>query len=92
MNDQWLKTNNGVKWRWFIVSKKVEQINDYLFIDYKSNKINIGMNYIRVNDNKMSIRWNNDACSIPEISVLNHADSLGEYRLRRKRTVKEMGF
>jgi len=32
-----MNTNNGVKWR-FIVPKKVEQINDYLFIDtYKSN-------------------------------------------------------
>jgi len=27
--------------RWFIVTKKVEQINDYLFIDtYESNDIN----------------------------------------------------
>lgn len=32
--------NNSVEWRRFIVPKKVEQINDYLFIDtYKSNKI-----------------------------------------------------
>jgi len=37
--------NNGVKWRRFIVPKKVEQINDHLFIDtYKSNNINIGVN------------------------------------------------
>jgi len=37
-----VNTNNGVKWRRFIVPKKVEQINDYLFNDtYKSNKINI---------------------------------------------------
>jgi len=36
-----VKTNKSVKWRWFIVPTKVEQINDYLFIDtYKSNKIN----------------------------------------------------
>jgi len=38
-------TNSGVKWRIFIVPKKVEQINDHLFIDtYKSNNINIGVN------------------------------------------------
>jgi len=31
---------NSVKWRWFIVHKKVEQTNKYLFIDtYKLNKI-----------------------------------------------------
>jgi len=34
-----VNTNNGVKWR-FIVSKKVEQIND----TYKSNKIKVGVN------------------------------------------------
>jgi len=28
-----LNTNNDVKWRRFIVPKKVEQINDHLFID-----------------------------------------------------------
>jgi len=40
-----VNTNNGVKWRRFIVPKKVEQINDYLFIDtYKSNNIKIGVN------------------------------------------------
>jgi len=40
-----VNTNNGVKWRRFIVHKKVEQIDDYLFIDScKSNKINIGVN------------------------------------------------
>jgi len=36
---------------------KVEQINDYLFIDtYKSNRIKTGMNKMRVNDSKMSMR------------------------------------
>jgi len=36
----------------FIVPKKVEQINDYLFIDtYKSINIQIG-----VNDSEMSVR------------------------------------
>jgi len=35
-----VNTNNGVKWRRFIVPKKVEQINDHLFMDtYKSNNI-----------------------------------------------------
>jgi len=28
-----VNTNNGVKWRRFIVPKKVGQINDHLFID-----------------------------------------------------------
>jgi len=28
-----MNTKNGVKWRRFIVPKKVAQINDYLFID-----------------------------------------------------------
>jgi len=27
-----MNTNNGVKWRRFIVPKKVEKINDYVFI------------------------------------------------------------
>jgi len=39
-----MNTNNGVKWRRFIVPKKVEQINDHLFIDtYRSNNITIGV-------------------------------------------------
>jgi len=52
-----MNTNNGVKWRRFIVPKKVEQINDYLFIDtYKSNNIKIGMNDMTVNDSKMCMK------------------------------------
>jgi len=52
-----VNTNNGVKWRSFIVPKKVEQINDYLFIDtYKSNKIKIGVNKMMVNDSEMCVR------------------------------------
>jgi len=44
--------NNGVKWRRSIVPKKVEQINDYLFIEtYKSNKIKIGVNEMTVSLN-----------------------------------------
>jgi len=46
-----MNTNNGVKWR-FILLKKVEQINDHLFIDtYKSTNI-----YIEVNDSKLCVR------------------------------------
>jgi len=40
-----------------MVPKKVEQINDYLFIDtYRSNKIKIGVNAMRVNHNEMCVR------------------------------------
>jgi len=43
-----MNTNNDVKWRRFIVPKKVEQINDHLFIDtYKSNNIKFGVNDMR---------------------------------------------
>jgi len=39
------------------VPKKVEQINDYLFIDtYKSNILEFGMNAMRVNHCEMSMR------------------------------------
>jgi len=52
-----MNTNNGVKWRRFIVPKKVEHINDYLFIDtYKANNINIGVNKMTVNDSEMFVR------------------------------------
>jgi len=66
-----VNTNNGVKWRRFIVPKKVEQIKDHLFIDtYKSNNITIGVNDMMVNDSKMCVRWKDEAWSIPEISVM----------------------
>jgi len=43
---------------WFIVPKKVEQINDHLFIDtYKSNNIKIGVYDMTVNDSEMCVRW-----------------------------------
>jgi len=46
-----------VKWRRFIVPKKVEQINDYLFIDTrKSNNIKIGVNDVTANDSEMCVR------------------------------------
>jgi len=36
---------------------KCKQINDYLFIDtHKSNKMNIGVNEITVNDSEMCVR------------------------------------
>jgi len=52
-----VKTNNGVKWRRFIVPEKVEQIIGHLFIDtYKSNNINICVNDMTVNDSEMGVR------------------------------------
>jgi len=52
-----MNTNNDVKWRRFIVPKKVEQINEHLFIDtYKSNSIKIGVNNMTVNYSEMSVR------------------------------------
>jgi len=52
-----VNTNNGVKWRRFIVPEKVEQYNEYLFIDtYKSNNIKIGVNDMTVNDGEMCVR------------------------------------
>jgi len=52
-----VNTNNGVKWKRFIVPKKVEQINDHLFIDNdKSNNIKIGVNDMTVNDSEMCVR------------------------------------
>jgi len=72
--------NNSVKWSRFIVPRNVEQINDYLFIDTcKSNNIQIG-----VNDSEMCVRWKDRR--------YQSWDSLGEYRLRGKGRVKEMGF
>jgi len=71
-------------WWWFIVPKKVEQINDYLF-KVKKYK-HMWMNEMSVNDSR---RWNNE--SIPWRN--QSWDSLGECRLKlRKRTVKQIGF
>jgi len=37
--------------------KKVEQINDLIFIDtYKSNNLKIGVNDLTVNDSEMCVR------------------------------------
>jgi len=55
----------------YIVPKKVEKINNHLFIDtYKSNNIQIGVNDMTVNDSEMRVRWKDEAWSIPEISAL----------------------
>jgi len=52
-----MNTNKEVEWRRFIVPKKVEQINDHLFIDtYKSNNIKIGVNDVTVNYSEMCVR------------------------------------
>jgi len=52
-----MNTNKEVEWRRFLVPKKVEQVNDHLFIDtYKSNNIKIGVNDMMVNDSEMSVR------------------------------------
>jgi len=41
----------------YIVPKKVEQINDHLFIGtYKSNNIQMGVNGMTVNDSEMCVR------------------------------------
>jgi len=54
-----MNTNKMVEWRRFIVPKKVEKINDHLFIDtykLKLNNIKIGVNDMKVNDSEMSVR------------------------------------
>jgi len=52
-----MNTNNGVKWRKFIVPKKFEQINYHLFIDTcKSNNIQIGVNDVTVNYSEICVR------------------------------------
>jgi len=52
-----VNTNNGVIWWRFIVPRKVEQIDDHLFIDtYKSNNIQIGVNDMTVNGSDMCVR------------------------------------
>jgi len=52
-----VNTNNGVKWRRFIMPRNFEQINDHLFINtYKSNNIKIGVNDMTVNDSEMCVR------------------------------------
>jgi len=49
--------NYSVKWRCSIVPKKVEQNNDFLFLDtYRSNKIKIGVNEMTVNNSEMCVR------------------------------------
>jgi len=58
MITRWDNTNNGVQWMRSIVPKKVEQINDPLFIDtYKSNNIKIDVYDMTVNDSEMCVIW-----------------------------------
>jgi len=74
----------GVKWRRFIVPKKVEQINDHLFIvidTYKSNNIQIGVNDMTVNDSEMYVRWKDETWSITytvdTVQTQTHASHVG---------------
>jgi len=72
------------------VHKKVDQINDHLFIDtYKSSNINIDVNDTTVNDSEMCVKWKDEA---GQYRRYQSWDSLDEYRLRRKGRVIEMGF
>jgi len=68
-----VNTNNGVKWRRFIVPKKVEQINDHLFIDtFKSSNIKIGVNMIAICVCEMRRRSLVNTGDIsPEITLVN---------------------
>jgi len=53
-----MNKNNGVKWRRFIVPKKLKKLMTLgLFIHrHKSNNIKIGVNDMTVNDGEMSVR------------------------------------
>jgi len=51
-----MNANNGVKWRRFIVPKKLEPINDYNYSLNKSNSIKIGVNDMTVTDSEMCVR------------------------------------
>jgi len=52
------------------VLKNVEQIYELFTAIYTSNQTIMGINEMRVNDTQMSMRGNNEAWSIPEISFL----------------------
>jgi len=80
-----------VKWRSFIFynAPKLERLMLNIY-RHKSDQIKLGMNEMKVNDSYMSIRRNNEAWSIPEKSALR--EPIVEYRLRRKRTMKEVNF
>jgi len=51
---------------------------------------NIGINEMQVNDSEMSIR--DETTKLGQYRRYQSRDSPGEHRLRKKRTVKEMGF
>jgi len=62
---------NSVKWRWFSAKKLNKLITRPILIHrQKSNKIEIDMTKMKVNDSEMNTRFDNEAWSIPEISVL----------------------
>jgi len=67
--------------------KKVKQINDHLY----SNNIKIGAN-------DMTVRWIiakwvwGEKDKLGQYRIYQSWDSQGEYRLRKKGRVKEMGF
>ena len=52
-----VNTINGMKWKWFIVPIKVEQLNANSFLDtYNSNNKKTGMNEMKMNDYEKSMR------------------------------------
>jgi len=68
MTTRWCE--NGKVWNevGFIVPIKVEQINVDLFLDtYDANKIKIGVNEMRMNETKMSMRWSKYAWLIKQL-------------------------
>jgi len=68
------------------VPKKVEQINDYLFIDtWKSNKIQIGVDEMTVNDSEMNEMKRRNMISAGYIS--SELDWMNtDYREKEQRT------
>ena len=86
-----VNANNSMKWRWFIVPIKVEQINDYLFLRHiriKQTKT-IGMNEMRMNDTTWM--WD-ETTKLGQYRRYQSRGNPGEYRLRRKRKMKKMSF
>jgi len=72
-----------------IVPKRVEQINDYLFVDtYKSSKT-ICVDEMSVNDREMCAIWKK---KLGKYRIYKYGGSLGEYKQRRKGRVKESSF
>jgi len=80
-----LNTNNGVNWRRFIVPKKVEQLNDYSFIDtYKPNKIKLAW---------IKWRWTIAKCVWDEKTKLGQSIGYrlwGSYDIKRSYTASAL--